>query len=104
MPTNEERRIVADYLRESNKTEFTTAEIELCEIAACVGCDSVTKLKTRLADLIEPDPGRTCTIDEAIGTAYRNPYALSVRCPECYMAFNRPRNPFKYCPNCGARW
>lgn len=30
-------------------------------------------------------------------------YEDSVRCDRCGMTFNRPWNPFRYCPECGAK-
>ena len=30
-------------------------------------------------------------------------YEDSVRCDRCGTAFNRPWNPFRYCPECGAK-
>lgn len=41
---------------------------------------------------------RTCRIYET-----DHEYEDSVRCSACRMTFNRPWDPFKYCPNCGAR-
>lgn len=40
----------------------------------------------------------TCSIHET-----DHEYEDSVRCSECRMTFNRPWEPFKYCPNCGAK-
>ena len=32
-----------------------------------------------------------------------NEYEDSVRCSACHRTFNRPWEPFNYCPNCGAK-
>ena len=48
----------------------------------------------RLADLIDP----TCHM---VDTDHE--YEDSIRCDVCQMTFNRPWEPFKFCPNCGAR-
>ena len=51
----------------------------------------------RLADLIEPEPERTCH-DET-----ESP--MSFLCGECGWFWNDPEDElgFRYCPNCGAR-
>ena len=41
---------------------------------------------------------RTCSIHET-----DHEYEDSIRCSACRMTFNRPWEPFKYCPNCGAK-
>ncbi|MGO5267818.1 hypothetical protein ACTQ1D_03940 [Parafannyhessea umbonata] len=33
---------------------------------------------------------------------YVDEFEDSVRCDRCRTTFNRPWEPFKYCPNCGA--
>ena len=47
-----------------------------------------------LTDLIDRP---TCHISET-----DHEFEDSVRCDRCRMTFNRPWEPFKYCPNCGA--
>ena len=47
-----------------------------------------------LADLIDRP---TCHIIET-----DHEFEDSVRCDRCRTTFNRPWEPFKYCPNCGA--
>lgn len=49
---------------------------------------------SRLTDLIDP----TCHM---VDTDHE--YEDSIRCDVCQMTFNRPWEPFKFCPNCGAR-
>lgn len=48
----------------------------------------------KLADLIDRP---TCHIIET-----DHEFEDSVRCDMCRTTFNRPWEPFKYCPNCGA--
>ena len=47
-----------------------------------------------VADLIDRP---TCHISET-----DHEFEDSVRCDRCRTTFNRPWEPFKYCPNCGA--
>lgn len=103
MPTNEERREVAARLRGIVEKTWYTSWHELYTIKNACGCydeqDSQDMvLKDRLADLIEPEPERTCSIHET-----DHEYEDSVRCSECRMTFNRPWQPFNYCPHCGAK-
>ena len=49
---------------------------------------------TGIADLIDR---QTCHIIET-----DHEFEDSVRCDRCRTTFNRPWEPFKYCPNCGA--
>lgn len=69
MPTNDERREVAARLRhiaEHGAPEWATSA---CCIAECLGEDDYPlwngseKLFARLADLIEPEPERTCRME-----------------------------------------
>lgn len=43
-------------------------------------------------------PERTCRI---YGTDHE--FEDSIRCDACQMTFRRPWQPFKFCPNCGAK-
>jgi len=67
------------------------------DIAHYLGFDGVVRadaLFERLAELIDP----TCHM---VDTDHE--YEDSIRCDVCQMTFNRPWEPFKFCPNCGAR-
>lgn len=120
MPTDTERREVARRLRDMRLDPWDDAA---CEIAQCVGiacCNSechgsdetpecAMALGSRLADLIEPEPERTCH-----DTDYSRE---SITCSECgeitmntlyfvdldggyrTVKSHRPR----FCSNCGAR-
>lgn len=48
-----------------------------------------------LADLIDRPTCHICETDHE--------FEGSVRCDRCRMTFMRPWEPFKYCPECGAR-
>lgn len=48
-------------------------------------------------ELIEPQE-RTCRIYDT-----DHGFEDSIRCDACQMTFRRPWQPFKFCPNCGAR-
>ena len=106
MPTTDERREVAARLRE------TTAYKPICHIAIAVGmkCGDFTvdecidcneQTFARLADLIEPEPERTC---RAVNTRDAGFNEWDFNCSECghllaTNAFYRPN----YCTNCGAK-
>lgn len=77
MPTNEERREVAARLREHARTVRCVSQA--CVLNYCIGEDECgnygvegcegcfIKSLNRLADLIEPEPERTCTFSECWG-------------------------------------
>lgn len=102
MPTNDERREVAARLREpfdvlpqgryyhASHTLFGMGLYTSSEVALRLGV-------CRLADLIEPEE-RTCRIYDT-----DHGFEDSIRCDACQMTFERPWQPFKFCPNCGAR-
>lgn len=90
MTSNEERREVAARLRE---TRGIMAFVD----ALGIDVDSDwcwADVSRRVADLIDP----TCHM---VDTDHE--YEDSIRCDVCQMTFNRPWEPFKFCPNCGAR-
>ena len=109
-PTSEERREVARRLRADAKTKSNSADYlwNRLEIAVngwrfgdCIDESYVfyNDVLSRLADLIDPtliDP--TCHM---VDTDHE--YEDSIRGDVCQMTFNRPWEPFKFCPNCGAR-
>lgn len=100
MPTNEERREVAARLRRLSghrevDKEFVHEALGLY-MGECVdGYDPVSVSK--LADLMEPEE-RTCRIYDT-----DHEFEDSIRCDACQMTFRRPWQPFKFCPNCGAK-
>ena len=98
MITDNERREVAKELRKlatpgciRYAEEFYE---ELREIVAFDRDGSFDGVANSLADLIDRP---TCHISET-----DHEFEDSVRCNRCRTTFNRPWEPFKYCPNCGA--
>lgn len=96
MPTNEERREVAARLRELNPHEWGSYNDEYNDLWWACLCDRREycgmELHERLADLIEPEPERTCSIDRRVPDA---PF-----CSRCAYDWNDDWN---YCPTCGAK-
>ena len=105
MPTNEERREVAARLRGIVEKTWYTSWHELYTIKNACGCydeqcsqDMV--LKDRLADLIEPEPERTCR------NVADNYDGMGFVCSECTRAV--PEDEYDpeidgYCSGCGAK-
>ena len=116
MPSNDERRQVAARLREHAKTarrvgyacvlKNCTSEEE-CDgfgIEGCEGC--FNKSLTRLAELIEPEPERTCRVERRhVGPLY-NVYKFSC-CEEEWAESNTDQHASAIdetvCPRCGAK-
>lgn len=121
MPTNDERREVAKKLRELNADDFgdgefyDCAEVEislglLTDGGARYGVDGVR----HLADLIEPEPERTCRMVEVkTGEVadYRDTDEIIFHCKSCHtergiFSYDEDGNVYsarpEYCPNCGA--
>ena len=68
MPTNDERRDVAARLRELDTSRLYDGMDEVCALEDACGCDvgqdwQDMELKDRLAELIEPEPERTCNME-----------------------------------------
>ena len=106
MPTNDERRDVAARLRESREFISDMPKMSLEQntfdvferILACVGYER-GNIFDHLAELIEPEPERTCKFIPFIeddGSVFIE------NCSECDAAV-LSRCEFNYCPNCGAR-
>ena len=111
MPTNDERREVAARLRSvSGAPEWATTA---CCIAECLGehdyplWNDSKPLFNRLADLIEPEPERTCRVH--IGEGTESGWWVCGSCGDLFdtlssLACKRGRNSMpNYCPNCGAK-
>ena len=112
MPTNDERRDVAARLRAHPTRSWHTTWDELCSIENACGCGIGQELqdmdlKERLAELIEPEPERTCEIlsfdngldedyDGSIYSYAPPTYYLSCKHEAYYLKPN-------YCPDCGAK-
>ncbi len=97
---NQRRRAVAE-LREASTGAYRHVD-SLDVIANVVGVEVDGKLSREvenetyaaLADFIDRP---TCHIRET-----DHEFEDSVRCDRCRTTFNRPWEPFRYCPNCGA--
>ena len=116
MPTNEERREVAERLRALAAANpgglgMTRVQAVLGEsqrILGTRGLKSVAHVIERHADLIEPEPERTCRMEH-------DPVYLYYVCTSCgvrhgmetYCARHADGlvflKPYRYCPECGAR-
>lgn len=110
--TNGERREVAHELREHGLFEsLMPLDKYLAWMYDVINCGrSVTSLTIRLADLIEPEPKRTCHIKlynctDSLGQKMH-------RCSECgalmtddacFFEGELDIGGFSYCPNCGAK-
>jgi hypothetical protein len=121
MPTNEECREVARNIRNADLTKHAsyyeevkgwdhvraTRFVLVSNLGSAIGIDkaifSIDDLKIRLADLIEPEPERTCHIvhDDLLSEQYYGPMA---RCSHCGAALPEEFiGPYYYCPRCGAK-
>lgn len=94
MISDEKRREVAKRMREYDVAEFR--ESAIVPFLECLGHGyrDWRGILDTLADLIDRP---TCHISET-----DHEFEDSVRCDRCRTTFNRPWEPFKYCPNCGA--
>ena len=102
MLTNEERREVAARLRNLAGHKAADEELTLDALGLYRG-ENIEGYDTygvmQLADLIEPEPERTCKFIPFIeddGSVFIE------NCSECDAAV-LSRCEFNYCPNCGAR-
>lgn len=107
--TDDERRAAANTIRRNNGQANWTY---LVKYAACKGDmdTSESEFLNRLADLIEPEPERTCHIKlcdctDSLGQKMH-------RCSECgalmtddvcFFEGELDIDGFHYCPNCGAK-
>lgn len=97
MIADEERREVVARLREWLAIpwyERPWSRDAMQSLGKMVGAVPGENIVERLADLIDRP---TCHISET-----DHEFEDSVRCDRCRTTFNRPWEPFKYCPNCGA--
>ena len=112
MPTNEERHDVAARLRDIGVKTWYTSWHELYAIKNACGCytgqdQHDVELKDRLADLIEPEPERTCTFsvyqtgDEHFPTCSVCGYEDAREECEDYVGVVHYEK--RFCPNCGAK-
>lgn len=121
MPTNEERREIAEKVRNARTTKKSNVSFEkltpiefMCEIAKAIGFGkqedgsfihpSYSGFAYRIADLIEPEPERTCTITHAVfneGDPTGEYEAWN--CSHCGELPYDDADSFSYCPCCGTK-
>lgn len=98
--SSDERREVANQLRDARPSTYYDEElVDLIKDALLPAYPvetwrEPTDVLSALADLID----HTCHM---VDTDHEQ--EDSIRCDVCQMTFNRPWEPFKFCPNCGAR-
>lgn len=94
MISDSERRAVAARMREILRDDpHGWLDAMVAQSVFGVMGDGV-EIGETVADLIDRP---TCHISET-----DHEFEDSVRCDRCQMTFNRPWEPFKFCPNCGA--
>lgn len=113
MPTNDERREVADKLRHNARNRaYLESMCLLRDLLFGDECDPVKndmeeclneckgEVFNRLADLIEPEPERTCRDDgvDAFRCTRCGAFALHDSVTDLCGPI-----PITYCPNCGAK-
>ena len=96
MPTDVERREVAARLRNWESFRETFRESPICAALDVLNVEGYLDWRgvcELLADLIEPEPERTCRWKHIEGTWFIS---------ECGERYDRVI-PDNYCPNCGAK-
>lgn len=102
MVNDKERCEVAAKLRNLDERVLDCREYEHRAICTVIGCwgdgeYSDMELKDRLADLIEPEPERTCTWTWNVEEGYWDCSNCGEISPEDYHKIPN------YCPDCGTR-
>ena len=102
--SNDERREVAERLRELDTHRLYDAADEVDALETAIGCCIGQDWQDqdwweRLADLIEPEPERTC---QQVMTEHNDGLMppFTAHCSECDAQWGYTPN---YCPNCGAK-
>ena len=102
--SNDERREVAARLREvwaSGCTFVSFFEFDCDDFETCQECSKCCG--NRLADLIEPEPERTCELIKHAALDEESGIELVLyECGQCGWIVDPSRNE-RYCPNCGIR-
>ena len=102
--TDDERRKVAARLRDFEQLRELFTESNICafEVALGVGYMDWEHICACLADLIEPEPERTCRMRDAHWDDGRRTWGCI--CSECGAKHERKSGKWmNYCPNCGAK-
>ena len=97
MPTNEERREVAARLRNWELFRETFMESPICAVIDALGVEGYLDWRgvfELLADLIEPEPERTCR--------YEHTDHCTRVCTSCGREVETFHLGYNYCPRCGA--
>ena len=110
MPTNDERRDVAARLRELDTSRLYDGMDEVCALEDACGCDvgqdwQDMELKDRLAELIEPEPERTCNMELVKSGPIYSVWRFSCcgyEHSENYTDGGATELPGTRCPKCGA--
>ena len=95
MPTNEDRREIANELRYTashSLNEYSFQRSVEGTVFGTIGDRSWRETLTRLADIIEPEPERTCRVDRRVPS---NPF-----CSKCGKDWD---DDWCYGPRCGAK-
>ena len=112
MPTTDERREVAARLRELADTGAYASKETMPLVGALLFVTNIDATRGAaedimrgLADLIEPEPERTCRMEidwdyDGGCPAYYRDYVCS-ECKEDFIYYKNSR--VSYCPNCGAK-
>lgn len=103
MPSNDERRQVAARLRDYATRDFEESNpwwyLSKAITGSFAAYDDVGEYFTDLADLIEPEPPRTCRVERMEIDEFGRYFYLS--CGHMQMTHNNSALP--YCPICGAK-
>ena len=102
--TDDERRKVAARLRDFEQLRELFTESNICafEVALGVGYMDWEHICACLAELIEPEPERTCRMRDAHWDDGRRTWGCI--CSECGAKHERKSGKWmNYCPNCGAK-
>ena len=103
MPTNEERREVAARLRNWESFRETFMESPICAVIDALGVEGYLDWRgvfELLADLIEPEQERTCTVEGLYSPGYSE--TDWGRCSRCCGVFPY-QDDVVACPKCGAK-
>lgn len=101
-PTTEERRDAAAKLREMVGHGLYGYSV-MSALENVTGEARVSGIFTRLADLVEPAPERTCEVDSATYDEHWGQYELHLTCGHEIMSDEPESKYVRYCCECGAR-
>ena len=109
MISNEERHDVAARLRNYENLRESFRESPICAFLDALGVEYLDwkGVCSRLADLIEPEPERTCKLRESFTEPMTLEHMQEYECSECGGLTNAQvfdnSDILRYCPNCGAK-